>query len=210
MKLFTSILLSATLLLPVTVTARTPLDFFKAPEAQLALLDVPTRLDMADYFESGMAVDSKNAVGDPVRILSADSTSMKFRDASNTETALSLLTSGTDTLLVMTQTIHMPQLDGRVRIFDKSWQPLPDGTVPDYTLADWLTEAGKAERTEVESWLPFILATPSFDPAARRLTWTNTMMSMLAGDEESANVAKWLKPSISYSWTGKKFKLDKK
>lgn len=202
-------MLAAALLAAAKVQARTPLDFFKAPEAKLPLLENTTRLDMADYFESGMSVDSKNLVDDPVRILGADSTSMKFRDSSLTESALSLLTTGPDTLLVLTQTIRMPQLDGRVQVYDKSWQPLADGTMPDYSLDDWLTEAGKADRDEVESRLPFILATPAFDPATRRLTWTNTMMSMLAGDEMAADVAKWLRPAISYSWNGKKFKLDK-
>ena len=57
--------------------------------------------------------------------------------------------------------------------------------------------------------MPILCFDSFFDPATRRLTWTNTMMSMLAGDEMAADVAKWLRPAISYSWNGKKFKLDK-
>lgn len=173
------------------------------------MLDLNTRLDMADYFELGMAVDSKNILGEPVRILRADSSSITFRTTSLTETTLSLLTNDTDTILVLAQTMRMPQLDGRVRFFDSNWQPLDANILPDYRLADWLTEKGKAERKEVENWLPFMLATPSFDPATKRIIWTNTVMSMLAGDDEATRVAKWLKPSISYSWDGKRFKLNK-
>lgn len=205
----TVILAAVCALLPSWGVARTALDFFTDPAAPIGFVSANTRLDMADYFREGMAYDSKNVFDEPVRIIRADSVSVTFRTASQCETTLSLLECAGDTILITAETVRLPQPDGKVEMWDTAWNPLAKPVISDYTLDDWLTDQGRAERSEVEAWLPFMLAVPQFDAASGRLVWTNTLGSYFAGSEESDRIARWLKPSLSYTFDGRRFRLDK-
>lgn len=195
--------------LPLGAAARTALDFFTDPAAAVRFVDTNTRLDMADYFRSGMAYSSASQLDEPVRIISADSLKVTYRNASLTEATLSVMATGKDTVLVMTQTYRLPLPESRVLMFGKDWKPVRHSSFRDHELNDWLTAQGRAERGEVEAWLPFITATASFDPAARRITWTNTMDQYFAGKEEADRLKRWIKPEISFTFDGKRFRLDK-
>lgn len=190
--------------------AREAIDFFKMPTAVVPLVDTNTRLDMADYYSSGMHRPSKNTVDEPCVILSAGPSTVTFSPAPDVRTTLAVLTGGkADTVLMTITTVQVPQAESTLAFYDSLWQPLDKEPIVRPLLKDWLTEQGAAEREAVESWLPFLLTSAEYNPETLRLTFSNNMKEFYAGDEDLDLLDKWIRPSLSYVFDGKRFRADK-
>lgn len=206
----TYVLSAALLVTAAGAGAREAIDFFTMPEAAVPLVDTNTRLDMTDYFRSGMHRPSKNTVDEPCVILGAEASAVTFQPAPDVETTLAVLTGGkADTVLMTVTTIRLPQAESEVAFYDSSWQPLAKSPLVAPLLKDWLTAEGASERDAVESWLPFIITSAAYDPAAKRLTFSNNMKEYYAGDEDLALLDRWIRPSLSYVFDGKRFRPEK-
>jgi hypothetical protein len=185
--------------------ARTVTNFFtdSAADTALPLIAANTRMDMVDYFDNGMPHVSENILGGSARIVSADSETINFEMTSETQCALTMLTAANDTVLMLVETVHLPQPDSHISFYDKTWKPLKRTVFVEPKLADWLTAAGKAERSDVEIWLPFMLWRAEY--ANGVLTLTNTLNTYYTAADDLSALNKWILPKLTYRYNGKKF-----
>ena len=200
---------AALLVAVLTAGARSVTDFFTAEGADnvLGLVDRTTRLDMMDYFNSGIAHASANTLGGQASVTAIDSLGrwMSYSPAQGIGEQIAVLDAGKDTVLMVIETLPLPQPDSRISFYDAEWQPLAKRPLAAPVLADWLTADGEAHRQEVEAMLPFMMAAATYNPDTRTLTLAHSMDAYLANKDDKANLQKWLRPSLSYSLKGRKF-----
>lgn len=177
--------------------------FTSAPAEVFPLLDKNTRLDMVDYFNSGLATPSTNKLQGRSAIteLSPESLSVKISEASSAQIAL--LKAGNDTLIALVSTVSTPGLDSNLKFYDSGWRQLQSAkyfTAPGWD--DWVTTGHDV--TEVTAYSPFMLASYFIDPSAGVLTITNNLSTFI--DEDTyKDISEALHPSLTYKWNGRKF-----
>ncbi|MDE5786108.1 MAG: DUF3256 family protein, partial [Duncaniella sp.] len=180
-----------------------------APNSVFPLLDNSTRMDMIDYFNSGMTNTSTNNLKgqSAVTALSDKTLSVKMTDSSTAQIAV--LDAGSGQVIAVISTVAAPGLDSSIAFFDADWSPLPDGNYfAKPSIDDWLTDEGKANKAEVEMQVPFMLASYNYDPATGKLLLINNLNRFLDEDIYEI-VSPYLRPTLSYTWNGKKFTLDR-
>lgn len=179
--------------------------FADAPQSLFPLIDRNTRLDMIDYFNSGMETPSANNLGGKSRItaMTPQSIDIEMTDASTY--GIALLPAGSDTLVAVINTVATPAPDSRLSIYSRDCQTnLTSRTFKRPGLADWLTDEGRKNSSEVEALVPFLLISYAYDPATSTLTMTNNTGQFLSADVYEL-VEDYLLPSLTYRWNGKKF-----
>lgn len=176
--------------------------FTDAPASLFPLLDRNTRLDMIDYYNSGSATASQNAMQGKSRItvLNPDDIKISMTDASSYQ--ISLLPTGNDTIIAVIQTVATPAHDSHVNFYSRTWQELKGNYFTPPVMSDWLTDSGKKNDGEVSAMVPFMLAEYVYDPATSTLSLTNNLKEFLSPDVYQL-VADYLKPSLIYRWDGK-------
>ena len=180
--------------------------FVDAPRAVFPLLDRDAKLDMVDYYNSGVATPTKNVMDGKSLITSMAPMKMNFTmtDASCYEIDM-LPTADGDTLIALIGTVATPAPDSQMTLYTKDWGA--NVTPAHFTkpvLADWLTSEGKSGSGEVEGLVPFLLIGYTYDPGSRTLTLTNNTRRFLSADVYEI-VEPCLKQTMTYSWNGKKF-----
>lgn len=183
--------------------------FADAPASVFPLVERSARLDMIDYFNHGMDTPTPNVYSGQARItsLTPERLTMEMTEASSYE--IDLLPAASDTLIAVISTVASPQPDSRIAVYSRDWKNnLTTTTFSRPTLESWLTDAGKKSRGEVEALVPFLLISYAYDPANRTLTLTNNTKAFLSADVYEI-VAPYLKPALTYSWTGKRFEGGK-
>lgn len=206
------LLLSLTLL-AATLTAGAQLTssgaFTSAPAKVFPLLDNMTRLDMVDYFNSGMSTGSDNKLSGKSMIteLTPEAMTIKMTDSSTDQ--IVVLQNGSAPIIALITTVATPGLDSSISFYDDSWNPLPEGNFfsrPDWK--QWLTPEGAPNEAVVQMQVPFMLASYVYDPATGVLTVTNNLPQFL-DKEVYDDISTYLYPSLTYSWNGKKFVASK-
>lgn len=186
--------------------ARTALDFFRATEAAIPLLDALTRLDMADYYAGGIDRASANSLGGEARLLGVSDSSVSLTTGTDMECRLDMFTAGADTVLMLTETYRLPQADSRITFYNTDWSARTRPEAPQPPLTDWLTPQGLLQRDDVERLLPFLMVEATADPAQGTLTLSHSMDSYFADAPDREALARWLRPSLTYRFNGKAFK----
>ena len=180
--------------------------FIAAPRSVITLLDKDERMDMVDYFNAGVArPDSKAADGTSVVAAMTDETiTVKMSDASTLE--ISVLPAAQPIIMVIT-TVRTPAPDSSVAFYSADWKPLPaKGIFAMPQLNDWL--ADKSARDEVTMIAPFMVASAAYNAATGELVLTNTLSTFLS-DAVYKDIAKYMKPSLTYKWNRKSFTLQR-
>lgn len=177
-----------------------------APQNVFPLLDRNTRLDMIDYFNSGMSTPSANSLQGQsvITALSPDALSVRMTDSSTAQ--LVVLSAGRDSIVALITTVAAPGLDSNIKFYDSKWTPLPATpyfTKPDWK--DWMVGSDKADREMVTTQVPFMLASYAIDPASKVLTITNNLDRFLDKDIY-AMLSPYLHPALTYRWDGGRFK----
>lgn len=175
----------------LAVQARTAADFFVMPEADKAFdaISVTTRLDMLDYAHSGLTTPSNNRQGGVARITSISDMSIKLTPATSVETTLDILTAGKDTILMVIETLPLPQKDSRISFYDTQWRPLKKAPLNTPKLVDWMTTKDKDVLEQARRQIPFILSTAEYDPTTRTLSLTGSMGHYFAPEDTPAVLA---------------------
>lgn len=207
-KLFLSIAgiaVSMTAVFPVNAAQPVAEAFKTAPSGLLPLLAKNTRLDMIDYFNSGMDTPSKNELGGNSRIESMTDESIILTVSSASKAQLATLPYGNETLVAFISTVETPASDSKMSVFTFDWsQDLTEKTFKEPEIKDWLTAEGKKKDSEVEAMMPFMLVAYSYDPATKILTLTNNSASFISDDVYKI-VSPYIKKQLTYRWNGKKF-----
>lgn len=177
--------------------------FTSAPAGVFPLLDKNTRLDMVDYFTSGMATASANRLQGKSSITSLTPSTLTVKITDSSSAQIALLPAGKDTVIAVVSTVATPGLDSTVKFYDSSWNQLQGAkyfTAP--TWDDWVTSGHDID--EVTAYAPFMLASCFIDPEAGTLTLTNNLSTFL--DEDTyKSLAPALNTSLVYKWNGKRF-----
>lgn len=106
----------------LTASARTVLDFFaEAPEEIIPLLTTNTRLDMIDYYASGLSTPSSNTLSGKSRIVEADSLQAEIQLSEEVTFQLALYPTKNDTLIVVVETFATPIPDSKIKVLNKDW-----------------------------------------------------------------------------------------
>ncbi len=201
-----------TLTAPLPALAAEPGDagkaFVDAPQSVFPLLERSTRLDMIDYYNSNLATASKNNLDGQSRITAMSPKQLDL-EMTGSSTASLVIMPGTQGLIGIITTVATPAADSRIDFYTPEWEHL---TTENYfkrpELADWLTAEGKQNMGDVEAFVPFVLMSYSINPDSGELTVTNNTSAFLP-QEISEMVEGYLKPSLTYTWNGKKFQLKK-
>lgn len=194
----------------LTCGARSVKDFFvSAPQQVIPLLDKNSRLDMIDYFNSGLGTSTPNSLGggSAITTLSADRMNVKLTEGNSME--LALVQSGNDTLLVVINTVMTPVPDSKMAVYSPDWNAnVTSRAFVAPTLSDWLTRAGSKRADDVARIVPFMLVQYDFAPETGVLTLTNNTAKFV-GDEIYQIVEGLLFPQLVYKWNGNKFEKQK-
>lgn len=191
--------------LMLSAGARTAADFFvAAPPEVLRSIDTITRLDMLDYYRSGISTASSNLYDGHCRVTDEQERVIAFEPTSTSESRLALLVSPkNDTTLCLIETVHIPMPDSRITFYDTDFRPLKKAPLNEPRLADWVTD--KRYIDQVAEQIPFITAQYDYHPATNTLTITRTIDRYYASDDVPAAL-QYVKKSLQYVWDGKRFK----
>lgn len=185
--------------------------FVKAPRSVLPLLEPSVRLDMIDYFRSGMSTPSANVMGGQARVtsLSDHVLTIEISEAS----ALQMVLLPVDTkrqVICCIFTLKTPQPDSWIEFYSTDWSRLgTEKYFKEPSVSDWLTKEGRRHVDRVKDLFPFVLAsyvcTYPDNSTSCTLLVRNEMSSYF--DQEQYNeVNSWFCPALTYIWTGKMFK----
>lgn len=180
--------------------------FTKAPQNIFPLLDMTARLDMIDYFNSGMVNNTINALNGKSKItaMTPQKLTIKMTDTSTHEINL-ITTAGNDTIIALISTVATPAPDSRMTLYTKDWTTnITDSRFNKPTLKNWLTATGAQNSAQVEALVPFLIISYSYDPADSTLTLTNNTQHFLSKDVYEI-VEPFIKKTLRYKWDGKRF-----
>lgn len=173
------------------------------------------RLDMLDYYHAGNQRDTRNMVSDGFLLTSFSPEKATFRSADSVmECCIALIPQGKDTLIVSTTNIApTPEIDkrlrtGNVRVFDSRGRLVAETGTPD--LSQWLAAPGISEDSleALSREVPFVMARADFDPASKRLVFTNLMKFYYPANQPPEEL-KAFKNQLVFELKGKKFKAVK-
>lgn len=191
----------------IAVDARTAADFFvSAPDEVLPLLPQNTRLDMLDYFSSGLATPSPNATRGRARIMLNEPAKLQAELSRDSNIQIALFTAEKDTVVAVIETVLTPVADSSVSFYDTSWNLLAL-TMPSLTPLDFVPESLKKEAAEAE--LPdVVFGRIDFNPETGYLTVNNTTAGYYAEQDRPGGLA-LMNTSIQYALRGNRLrKID--
>ncbi len=178
--------------------------FTSAPAEVFPLLERNSRLDMIDYFRSGLETPTANRLdgGSRVTSLTDKEVALSLSDASCAQ--LVLLPAGSDTLIAVVKTLSMPGKDSTVKFYTSSWKPVDSADLfKAPSMEDWIAK-GHSVR-EVSDVTPFMISSIAIAPESGNLTVTNNLSSFL-GPDVYGSVASALLPTLTYTWDGRRYK----
>ena len=184
--------------------ARTAADFFiSASDEILPLLPQNTRLDMLDYFSSGLPTPSPNATRGQARIILNEPSKLQAVLSRDSNIQFALIPGGRDTVVAVIETVLTPVADSSVSFYDTSWQPL-DITMPaieplDFVPAELRKEAAAAELPDVA------FGTIEFNPVTGCLTVNNTTAGYYTEQDRPDGLA-LMKTSLNYILKGNRLR----
>lgn len=189
----------------VFAQARTVSEYFGDTQADMVFpsLTAVSRLEMVYYFQSGMSNPTQSELGGYSRVTALSDTCLTV-DCGESVTQQLVLLPSKKPVLMLIETMSLPERDSRVRFFDSQWQEMKNPPLKMPQLADWLVDRNAGHRADVEYVLPFMLSTAEFNPEDMTLTYTSTADSYFAGEKPKA--LKYLRPRLVYKWDGNKFR----
>lgn len=182
--------------------------FLNMPEQLAPLLSTNGKLDMIDYFESGLDTPTANVVDGRMRIteLTPDIMSVSLGEAMVMD--ICLLATASDTVAMYVSTYATPAPDSQITILSADGTDVTDRLFKAPELKQWLTPQGRKHRKEVEQMLTYMTVAYSYDPATRTLTAKMDYPGTLAVEVRD-KLMPLLHSKLVYTWNGKKFLLGK-
>lgn len=180
--------------------------FLTAPMMEIPTIPLAMRMDMADYFDAGMAERAgTNLMGGDIKIIALTDTMVQLQEGEATRLDIAMLpTRKGDDVIMMIQTLDTPVPDSSLRFFSSGWQPLQLFTEPG--MEQWII--GKPSR-ELREDIPFALFTAAYSPATGILTLTNHTADSLSRELKEKYESRLI-AQMQYQWDGSRFTLLKK
>lgn len=97
----------------------------------MPLIKGNTRLDMLDYFNSGLQTPSTNTLGGRSRITELSDHSMTIELSRDASVQIAIIPAGRDTILAVIETVLTPVADSNIRLFHANgWKEMPAPPMP--------------------------------------------------------------------------------
>ncbi len=179
--------------------------FINAPAARFPLVTKMKRMDMVDYFNSGMDRESDNVLGGKTRILelTPDKITVEEIGEKVSLTSISLDKMGRDTVMIVTSNLATPATDGYISFYSTDWKKLNAALFSEPSLKDWIVAKPDIAQDDIENMVPFVMAEYSYDPSTHILTLRASFKDYLP-EEDYNKVKSSLKSELRYKWNGRK------
>lgn len=201
-----TIALAATALSSWAITATEA--FTTAPNTVFPLLEKNTRLDMVDYFNSGLASASSNKLDGKTSITLLSDSDIRFTMSSSSAYQIAILPSKDGDIIALIETVATPAPDSNISFYTAEWSSIDKPLFNEPGVSDWLTADGRDNSSMVESLVPFMLVSYNYDPATKSLILRNNVKQFL-GEEMYLMIDGYLCDTLVYTWNGKRFELKK-
>ena len=203
-RFIVSVTAAMALLAGFAVEARTAADFFvSAPDEVLPLVPQSTRLDMLDYFSSGLSTTSPNATPGRARIMLNEPTKLQAELSRDSNIQIALFPAERDTVVAVIETVLTPVADSSVSFYDTSWNLLAL-TMPSLKPIDFVPESLRKEASKAE--LPdVVFGRIDFNPETGYLTVNNTTAGYYAEQDRPDGLA-LMSTSIQYALRGNRLR----
>lgn len=199
----TLIVLLTAVMCTASAAARNAADFFvQAPPSAVPMLAKNTRLDMLDYFNSGMATPSANSLGGRSRVLALGDTAITVEMSRDSRLQLVVIPQKADTTIAVIETVLTPVPDSSVRLFRPSdWSELPTPAMP--TAAFFTLPSAKKQATEAEM-PPFLFLEVVYEPGSDIFRFVNQTAQYYAAADTPSGL-KLLAPEMAMRLKNGKF-----
>lgn len=192
------------------LTARSA--FTSAPSSLLLTLPQNMRLDMLDYYDSGIDRSSRDVFGANCRIDSLSDNAVSVTIGDIRKLSLYILGAGGEKPVIMAiDRLRTPAVDSTISFYNSKWEQQPtDKLISLPLLADWTGKTDKDRRERIENALPFVMYDADFNPESSKLTFSLSTDGYVAR-EDSAFVTDNLKKTLTYTFNPKrqKFTIEK-
>lgn len=184
-------------------------DFFIADVADIdfvfSTIDKSSRMDMVDYYNSGMKIEIDNSLGGKSKIEEMTPTYMKVKLSESATVEMQMEVAGkTDTLLFVIKTLKTPALDSSIKVFDRYWNEVDCFKMPQ--VEDFIVGASSKKKKELLSMVEFPLIYLKFNNGA--IEAIPSLKDYMI--KENYELLKpFLKDKLVYEWDGKQFKMSK-
>lgn len=184
-------------------TARSALQTM--PATLLPELSESSRLDMLDYYDSGVKKPIANIFGTDCVLDTLGNDMATIRFGEHKSLSIYVLPAGKSEMLMTIETLATPQPDSHIAFYNTKWEPVADGKCfADPLLVDWAGKLQADRKAEIENALPFILYSADYDPSTGMLTLVSDVEGYVA-EEKLPTVREAVAKSLTYKWNGKKF-----
>lgn len=179
--------------------------FIEAPVNVLPTISEIARLDMIDYYESGIAKPTPSLFDDDVIVTDISDNKLSATTSAASSIDFYVTSAGNDSLIIVVETVSLPAPDSKAYIYDRQWK-LVD-SIDSGLLKDWYTaEVGNTiKKEDMENTLGFITAAAQFDTSSNTLSFTPTVAETIIA-EDYQKISSGLKPKLQYKISSKGFK----
>lgn len=174
--------------------------FVEAPPSVLNIYDKNGRLDMLDYFRSGLSTPTSNILGGKSRVVALEPDLVSTMVSENTRLDLAVLRVKGDTIIALIETVSTPVPDSSIRLYKRNWEALPAPALP--TSTDF---ADKKLRKRLADDVPAIdFITAEYIPGKGVFLFTNhTAYYYFAG--EVPELLQQADSTLTMRYDGKRF-----
>ncbi|MDE7135588.1 MAG: DUF3256 family protein [Muribaculaceae bacterium] len=185
-------------------TARSALT--TAPGIVLPELSESTRLDMLDYYDSGMKKPIPDIFGTECVLDTLGNDKATIRFGEHKTLSIYVLPYGKKELIMTVETLNVPQADSHIAFYSTKWEPIETKKFfAEPKLADWVGKLAGEKLVDIENALPFILYQADYDPSTGTLRLTSVLDGYVA-NENMPLAKEAVAKSLTYTWSGKRFK----
>lgn len=186
-----------------TAHARTAAEVFaEAPASVIPALSQNTRLDMLDYFRSGLPTPSANNLDGRSRITALADDAVDISIGRDSSMQFVLLPGRSDTIAAIVETVLTPVADSSIRYYrTNDWTAVAGPAMPgEYEFVDprKRKEAAKADMP------PFMFVRAEYKPDTRTFIFTNTTPAYYTDNDRPDGLA-LMRSVLSMKYTPKRF-----
>lgn len=174
--------------------------FVEAPPSVIGIFDRNSRLDMLDYYRSGLATPTSNVLGGKSRVTGERPELVSVNVSDRTRIDLALLKVKGDTIIALIETVMTPVPDSSIRFYRKDWSEIESPASP--TTLDFV--AKKDRKRLADSTMPVDFITAEYLPERGIFRFTNHSAEYYV-PTEIPQILEHADSTITMRFDGKKF-----
>lgn len=163
-------------------------------------------LDLIDYHDAGVSRAQPNDFGEDAMITAMTDSLVTIATGAAHDITFAILPYGKQQIIMAIDRVATPDKDARISFYSSKWEPFETARLlPVPTLSDWIVRDADGRRQDIENALPFLMVDAQYDPTAMTLTLSPQLGDYISLENKDLASSSLLR-SLTYRWTGKKFK----